>query len=122
MKKFLILFIVSFGYGEFYYQYGKKVELRPIKNISRNLDYKFYKDKKGRILGVNNKIIVKFTTPNINPILNKYNLTIIKKLYNNVYLLKLPLNSDTFDVINKLYNNPTIKFAQPDFLRKRTRR
>jgi hypothetical protein len=123
MKFFIILIIgfrVIFGNDLYYYKDHKKVILTPYKNIFRNnSDISYYKNERGIILGVADTIIVKVKNGNdIKNLLKKYNLTLIKKLLKNVYIVKVEDKKITIDIANKLYKEKSVEYAYPNFIKK----
>ena len=109
----------------FYYQNGKKVSLSFVMMpTSRTNDtMRFYKNEYGTLLGVSKRLIVKFKT-DVSPksYLNKFNLKLVKSLGRDLYLLETKNVSSTIGIANKLTKLNTIKYAHPDFTKKRRRR
>lgn len=105
----------------FYFQDGKKTTLAPIENKKtesvKNL--KYYKTQNGNELAVNNEILLKLENKeNIDKYLKKYNLTLIKKYKNNLFLLKTNDNLDVFDIANNLHEESGVLYAHPNFIKK----
>lgn len=121
MKLILIYFILQsalFSF-EFYYSYEKKIELTPLHKKQRNVDnIIYYRKNNGSIVGITNDILVEFDTFNQN-ILDKYNLIIKKKIHKSLYLITIDNQLNTLDIANQLSNEKDIKYAYPDFKRKR---
>ncbi|HIP12579.1 MAG TPA: hypothetical protein EYG73_07665 [Arcobacter sp.] len=84
---------------------------------------KIYKNKLDISVGITNKIIIKLEE---NTTLANYekdfNLTKIKKLSNNLFLVKVSDTNQTLDTANKLNNSEGIEYAHPDFIKKRVNR
>ena len=114
-----ILFNNACASDKFFYENNQKIILTPANHSSssfKNVD--FYNSKKG-ILGVSDKLIVKFiNTNNLNKYLDEYNLIIIEQLAQNMYLLKTTNKNQTINIANELRKKDDIKFANPDFIRK----
>jgi len=85
-------------------------------------DY-YYQNENGVILGVEDKIIVKIRDGvAIDNLLSQFNLSFEKMLAKNLYLLKVEHKKFAIDVSNKLSEHDAIQYAQPDFIRTKTRR
>ncbi len=126
-KKMILLYVITIfiqnisADDDFYFRYGKKISLTPVNSISREIsDVKFFKNERGVLLGVTNKIIVKLNSDDyLDKILKDYNLTLLKKLGKNLYLLSTTKSDATLHIANELYKNQNIKYAHPDFIKKR---
>jgi len=130
MKKsilFISFLLFANASDSFYYQNGKKIKLillQPIQNFSKigfNKKIHFYKSKK-IVVGVTNKIIIKLAQNNINKYLLDFNLTKVKKLDKNIYLVKVKDSSKTVDIANKLTKTKGVISAQPDFIKQMRKR
>ncbi|MEA3383650.1 MAG: hypothetical protein U9Q20_03110 [Campylobacterota bacterium] len=123
---FLSLFIsLSFSSDIFYYNGDEKVYLHESTNELRtiNKNIKFYLTSRGSTLGITDKILIKIkTNEDINDIINDYNITLVKKVLENTYLIKVKENSQTLEVANEIYLDKRVNISYPDFLRKRTKR
>ncbi len=127
MKNIIIL-IALFQFGcasdNYYYKNNQKVSITPNTSISRSdssMDY--YENEKGIVLGVTDKLIVKLKDTNsLQKYLNKFNLTLEKTLTENLYLLKVENRSLTIDISNRLNEKEDVKYAHPDFIKKRMSR
>ena len=128
--KLLYIFILSsvslFSLDNFYYSNSKKIYLVPIDNqtlqkkaISKDsVEVNYYKTQNNTLLGVTNRLIVKFKSlKNNEDILERFNLVMVKNIYANVYLFKLDDNSKTLDVANELYKLERVEYAHPNFIR-----
>ena len=88
---------------------------------STKVDY--YKNQKGTIVGVTDKIIIKVSDESkIGLYAYEYNLSIEKKLSATLYLLKTSDKSKTLETVNSLRQKEGVVYAHPDFLKKRTLR
>ena len=131
----LIIAICYLSAGDtLYYIQGKeKVYLKPyvpIKQLRsfnengdkllKNADY--YKNSRGILLGVTKKIIIKLKSDNIDKYANKYNLTVIKGLGSQLYLVHTPDKNQTLEISNHLSKESDVIYAHPDFIKKLIRR
>jgi hypothetical protein len=125
MKNFIIIFmiLVSYGYTNniYYYKDNQKITIIPIISLSRNnLNIDYYQNDKGIKLGVTNKLIVKLEDAiNLEQVLIEFKLILEKKLSKNLYLLKTANKNLTIDISNRLSEKEYIKYAHPDFIKKR---
>ena len=125
MKKTIIAFIVliQFGYSQehYYYKNNTKVLLKSYTPSSRNTStINYYKNEKGILLGVTDKIIIKVADENyLREYTQEFNLTIEKKLSTNLYLVKVSEKNKTLDIANSLNQKEGITYAHPDFIKKR---
>jgi len=123
----ILIFLVTTLVADdnFYYQNGKKISLSFIvmPTSRTNNTMRFYKNERGTLLGVSKRLIVKFKA-DISPddYLKKFNLTMVKSLGKDLYLLETKDISSTIDISNKLTQLDEIKYAHPDFTKKRRRR
>jgi len=127
MKNLLLflLFVTSLYSQEYYYyENGKKVQLEKRITISRNnssVDY--YQNNTGILLGVSDKIILKLKLhDNLEKYLKLYDLNIIKKMSENLYLVNVKDKSLTLEIANSLSQKEDVLYAQPDFIKKNLRR
>ena len=121
----ILMFFNQLIYSDnYYYQNLKKVKLIPhysTLRISSNIDY--YKNCKGIILGVTNKLIVKLKNASVlNRYLHDFNLTKEKTLSKNLFLLKTQNKNLTISISNRLNEKSDVKYAHPDFIKKVTNR
>lgn len=128
MKFLLLIFMIflQFGYANepYYYQNNQKITLTPDHSISDHhphIDY--YQNSKGIVLGVTDKIIIKTKDGiDIAYYLDDFNLTLIKKLDTNIYVLKTQDKNVTIETANRLDKKEDIVYAQPDFIKRRLSR
>ena len=74
-------------------------------------------------VGITNKIIIKLdNNQTLHKYLDDFNLTKIKKIGKNIFLVKVSDNNQTLEVSNQLTKMEGIKYAHPDFIKKRIRR
>ena len=109
----------------YYYEYGKKIQLTKLKE-TRVIDDKnitYYQNSAGQKMGVKNEIIVKCKhTGRCSDIFKKYNLTNIKNLTSKILLIKVEVETDPFELSQKLSLEDNIEFAEPNFIKKRQNR
>jgi len=110
----------------FYYSNSKRVRLTPIdaqpplmKSSARVVqNIKYYKTQNETVVGVSNKLIVKFSDgAKYDAVVQKYSLTLIKKMFQNTYLFETPQGVDALDLANELYDLAGVAYAHPNFLR-----
>ncbi len=122
-----LLFANVSASDNFYYQDGKKVKLIPLQSIQKfskidsNRKMLFYRSNR-IVVGVTDKIIVKLKQDNIEKYILDFNLTKVKKLGKNLYLVKVKNSVKTIDIANKLTKTKGIKYAHPDFIKKMRKR
>jgi hypothetical protein len=123
---FLIVALLQVGCANstYYYQNNKKVLLTPssqnLRSVS-SIDY--YTDEEGRVLGINNALLVKLKEGvALSDILDDYNLTFVKELTLRMYLLTTTSKEETISIANQLYESGLVEYAHPDFLKKRLSR
>lgn len=128
MKKLLILIIgLNLFSGDFFYEYGKKVELTQTPTHLRSLDIKEsvkqYTTKDGRIIGIKNEIIVKLKEEaDSTMFFTSYDLNNIEKISTNTYLVKLTKAQNIFTLSQKLYESSNTIYAIPNKIQKVQRR
>ncbi len=117
---FLVFVQLVFAKDSYYYRGGKKVMLMPQNSLSRSYsDVDYYLTSKGISLGVTDKMLVKFkNSSTLNSYLNELNLTLVKKLSKNLYMLRSDNKDLTLDIANSLSRKSDILYAQPDFIKK----
>ncbi len=124
MKNILILIsFLSFSFSnDFFYNNGKKifVQQKQTRSISKT---KQYVTQSGKTLSFTNEIIVtcKKNTICLEDI-KKMKLKNISKISKNFYLVKVDKNQNIFKLSQKLYDLPSVKSAQPNFIKKRINR
>lgn len=121
-KTFLILFLLlSFTYAAdiFYCSGDQKIYLYPYDNQLRSEPHIIYfKDEKGRSMGVADRLIVKLKDDKtIDALLLKYKLTLEKKLGQNLFVLKVSNKSLTIETANRLNEDIDVLYSQPDFIK-----
>ena len=104
----------------FYFKENKKVYLYPYNNSLEGSSYiDYYQNEKGLILGVTDKILVKFKNENnIGEYLHEFDLFAHKIINSKTYLVQTKNKSLTLDISNKLNEKDDVVFAQPDFIKK----
>jgi len=115
---FLTLTLFSAEQANFYYERGKKVSLEAIPSVQRSVNnINYYQHANGSVVGVSDKILVKFKHFD-ESLLKKYSLSIKKQYSPLLYLLKNENTLSTLDISNQLFNEDSIEYAHPDFIRK----
>ncbi len=122
-KGFLLCFIISLSSlsaetDSFYYSGGKKHFLNAKKELrsTLNKDMLFYKDQFGKDIGIDDQLIVSFKDISIkSEIESRYNLTMVERLTDNMYLYRVDNMDKTLSVSNKIYEESGVKFAHPNF-------
>jgi hypothetical protein len=128
MKKILFGLIcfanICYSFDNYYYQNNIKIYLNTYPNISRSSsDIDYYKNNKGIVLGVSDKIIVKLKKgTQINIIVSSYDVSLDKQLSDDMYLLKVKDKNLTIDIANRLNEREETLYAHPDFIKKRFNR
>ena len=108
---------------DFYYEYGKKVMIVKSLDSRDNSGIKYYKNSLDKKIGVTDEIIFQFIDNNSSiDILKKYNIDKIDKLSDRLYLIKVPKGQNIFELSQKLYEENSIEFAHPNFIKERKRR
>ena len=123
MKKIFIVFTVLIeilsAQEYFYYKKDRKTELIP-QQIQGSQNVLYYKTKEGYLLGVGDRILVKSNNDTLlNKYLAEYNLTLLKRLSDHLYLIEVPNKSLTLDIANLLNRKEGILYAHPDFKKPR---
>ena len=124
MRNIITILILLIQYGcasnIYYYQNNKKVNLIPIKPLSRDMSHiDYYKNSNGTILGVTDRLVVKLKDKGyLKSILKEYSLELLKVLGENLYLLKTKDRNLTIKISNALYKKDFVEYAHPDFIKK----
>ncbi len=120
----LLLIVLSIStYGQsFFYNNNKKVILIPYyepsatntRNISIS-NIKYYKQSNNKIIGIDNTIFIKLKAHHsIDFLLKKYNLTMVRIYNETLYLVSIENTADTLSISNKLYNEISTTYVQPN--------
>jgi hypothetical protein len=123
MKKVLIVLVVFIdiviAQEFYYYQKNRKIELIP-QPLQRDRQCFYYRTKEGRLLGISNKILVKSENDMLlKKYLNEYDLSIVKVLSKQLYLIEVTDKNVTLDIANQLNGKEGIVYAHPDFKKSR---
>jgi len=130
MKKniiFLTVLCFANASDDFYYQNHKKVFLTPIEtaqkfqkidsNQTKKINY--YKTDKGHTVGISKELIVKVEKEKaLDSLVEKYQLIFKKKLAQKLYLVELNSTEKTLDICNKLYQENSVSYTHPNFLKR----
>jgi subtilisin family serine protease len=106
----------------FYYSGGKK---HIIKKIKTNRTYQSnnqnsFQTENGSTIIVNKNLILNYSDKSIQKkIENRYNLKLIKKLTDTMFLYSIKDASKTIEIANRLYEEDGVAFCHPDFQRKK---
>ena len=120
MKKLLILIVgLNLFAGDFFYEYGKKVELTQTPTHLRSLDIKNsvkqYTTKDGRVIGIKNEIIVKLKKEiDSKEFFASYSINDFEKIATNTYLVKLTKSQNVFTLSQILYKSSNTIYAVPN--------
>lgn len=126
LGKTLILFTFMYSLAvaeDFYYNGSKKIQLEKITKESNTIlrevaTTTYYKTPNNLILGLNNEIIIKMKDKNMLEYLsNKYNLTIVKELYQNTYLIRVTNPDTALKTANDLHLEESVQYATPNFIK-----
>ena len=123
----LILFFTSTLFAEHYIGFGKKQTLTklstlgPLSQKSRSIISKspisYYKDTKGKRLGIDNTLIVSFLDLSIQLYVEKeFSLTLVKTLNPTMFVYQVADKDITLKTCNSLADLQGVKFAHPDFI------
>lgn len=127
--KFILLILVTFSTlfaSDFYYELNKKIEIKKQLNKkienSENTIYE-YETISGKIIKFKNEIIVECKQNAyceddfIDLTINNY-----KKIFGEVYLIKIEYHSNFFIKLQELYKKKDIKSATPNYITSMSRR
>jgi hypothetical protein len=109
---------------DFYYKNNQKKELSFLGlTKAENSPIRLYKNEDGITVGVSDQIIVKAISFNvIQPYLKELNVVLLKKLTNNLFLVKVQNSNSTITIANILAKKKHIQYAQPNFIKTRVKR
>lgn len=109
---------------DFYYKNNLKKELSFLGlTKAENSPIRLYKNEDGITVGVSDQIIVKAISFNvIQPYLKELNVVLLKKLTNNLFLVKVQNSNSTITIANILAKKKHIQYAQPNFIKTRVKR
>jgi hypothetical protein len=120
----IIIFTLPSFANVFYYSHGKKIvltELKQLRNLDKNI--KYYQNESGQKVGVTQEILTKCKKGySCKEIFLKYNLSDITNLTSTIILITLKNGEDPFEVSQKLSLEKNIKFAHPNFIKKKKTR
>jgi hypothetical protein len=108
----------------FYYENNQKKELSFLSSTEvENRPIRLYKNEDDITVGVSDQIIVKAISFNvIQPYLKELNVVLLKKLTNNLFLVKVQNSNSTITIANILAKKRHIQYAQPNFIKTRVKR
>lgn len=108
-----------------YHAFGKTVTLKPLhESRSENGNtIHWYLSPGGQKLGVRNDIIIACDDETAcKRVLETYPVEKTERLSNTLWLLTLKKGSDPFEVANRLYEEPCVTLAHPNFIKTRQSR
>ena len=120
----IILIQTVYGQEHYYYKNNTKVFLYEYNSYHRDTgSINYYKNEKGILLGVTDRIIVKCKRDAcLDNYISEFNLTAPDRLGNDLYVVKVTHRSLTLDTANKLSQKDDIAYAHPDFIKKQLSR
>jgi len=133
MKKEIIIPLLALTVmgvaDEFYYENGKKVELKEVE-VAQSIHYrvnknptKYYKTFEGRTIGVRNDILVECQdSVDCTEVLSKYDTISISQLSDKIFIVKIAKEKNIFEFAQKLYSDKNIKIAHPNIRQNKRRR
>ena len=126
MKKIwlMVIFGSMIEAQEFYYEFGKKVFITPIKDSRAVNGIRYYRDREnGKKIGIRDEIILK-CKDNISckESLERYKFVSISNLSQNLILVKVRDKREIFRISQELYNQDNIEFATPNLIKERRAR
>ncbi len=127
---FLLSIFTATLFGDYYYAQGKKQGLTKLnsfaplqKNRSATTTIHYYKTKTGKRLGVTDTLIVSFKDLSTQLYIEKeFSLSLLEELSSHMFLYKIKDKSKTLETANLLSQLPTVKFAQPNFIKQKESR
>lgn len=129
MKNITILFILfiqlAYASDTYYYKNNQKVPLTKNSDflLRSNSTVDYYKNNRGIIMGVTDRLIVKLKDINeLESYLSEFNLVKEKELGDNLFLLKTQNKNLTIEISNRLNEKESVEYAHPDFIKKSMRR
>lgn len=101
--------------GSYYFSNNKKIYIQ--KDLSRSLDNVYHIAKNDENISVDDSVIFKITkSSKLDFITHKYNLSMVNKIQNNVYVAHTNKHADdTISIANNLYQDNLIIYAHPNF-------
>ena len=120
----LILFTTAMLADVFYYSHGEKVQLTELKQL-RDTDksIRYYQNEAGQKMGVTQEILAKCKqATTCKELLKRYDLTHVTNLTSTIMLITLQNGEDPFEISQKLSLEDAIKFAHPNFIKKKKTR
>ncbi len=126
MKKIICfsLFLSFLNADMYYFKQGKKVFLKPLLHVERSISsLDFYENENGFILGVDNTLLVAFRDEkNLTKYIKDYDVKSYKNVFGSLYKFSLSDRAQTIKVANELAQKEDVKYAYPNFYKKRIKR
>jgi len=123
----VLLFTLSIAFAQnYYYSFGKKNELQAQKSVRETKEFgtiHYFSKTNGQTVGLMDTLIVSFKKGvDTQTVINEYNLTKVESLGAGMILLKAKNSTDVLDACAKLFENGSVNFAEPNFIRKMPKR
>ena len=122
MKEIIFTFMLLLEFTmakDYFYKDDKKIVIEKV-GMSNIKNIEYYKTEEGIFLGISDKIIVKMKDIDfLEKYIQKYNISMQKKISKNLYLIQVKDRSKTLHVANELHEEEDVEYAQPDFIKKR---
>jgi len=116
--KYLLVFLATLLYGgEYYYEFGKKVELTPAMDSrdSTNSDIHVYKTRDGKKVKFKHEVMIKFKDDiDIEDFFKSFNIKNYKRISEKVYLVKPPKDMDVIVLAKDMYESNKLVYAIPN--------
>ncbi|MBS9778756.1 MAG: hypothetical protein KGV58_00435 [Campylobacteraceae bacterium] len=126
MKKIICfsLFLSFLNADMYYFKQGKKVFLKPLLHVKRSISsLDFYENENGFILGIDNTLLVAFRDEkNLEKYIKDYDVRAYKNVFGSLYKFSLSDKTQTIKVANELAQKEDIKYAYPNFYKRRIKR
>jgi len=116
--KYFLLFITMFLYSEdYFYEFGKKVELTPVMDTRGDIakDIHIYKTRDGKTIKFKHEIMIKFKDGvDKDSFFKKFDIKNYKQLTKNVYLVKPSSKEDVVSLAKNMYESNMVVYAIPN--------
>ena len=125
MRKIWFIMAVSsiLSSEEFYYEYGKRVDISLVSETRAVNGVSYYKSSTGQKMGLRDEIILKCKSGvECRDSLSKYKFLSIKNLSDSLILVRVRDTKSIFKISQELYNEDNIEFAMPNFIKERRAR
>jgi len=116
----LVGFVLTLFSNDFYYAYGKKIQLAKLYESRAINDSStiYYLTPEGEKVGIKDEILVACKdTVNCKKELKKYDFSKISQLTKTLLVIKIQKNDNIFTLLQELHNDTNIMFAHPNFVK-----